>query len=190
MTKYNPKNERIKRDYFRYQKDAEGKAEGTLALIRKSLARFEEYTGYKDFSTFNKEQAIAFKKSLSTQKAQRTGEQISKATVFSTLNALKEFFRWLSWQSGYKSHLHVPDIEYFNLTDKEISIAKAAKHKNFPTLEQIHKTIFSMPSETDIQRRNRALIAFAIEKQRSRGIVAELVSMMHAGNVIYLHSII
>lgn len=162
MTKYNPKNERIKRAYFRYQTEAQGKADSTMDMIRKALGRFEEYTGYKDFSTFNKEQAIAFKKHLAAQKAQRTGQPIAKATAHATLNALKEFFRWLTWQPGYKSRLHVPDVEYFNLTDKEISIAKAAKHKNPPTLEQIRKVIFSMPTDTDIQRRNRALIAFAI----------------------------
>ena len=162
MTKYNSKNERIKRDYFRYQKEAQQKADATLDGIRKALMRFEEYTGYKDFVTFNKEQAIAFKKHMAAQKAQRTGEPFSKATLLSTINALKEFFRWLAWQPGYKSRLHVPDIEFFNLSDKDISIAKAAKHKNFPTLEQIRKAIFSMPTDTDIQRRNRALIAFAI----------------------------
>ncbi|MCK4945498.1 MAG: site-specific integrase [Alphaproteobacteria bacterium] len=162
MTKYNPKNERIKRDYFRYQKEARRKADTTLTGIHNALSGFEKYTTFKDFATFNKEQAIAFKKHLAARKAKRTGEPISKATVLSILNALKEFFRWLAWQPSYKSRMHVPDIEYFNLSDKEISIAKAAKHKNFPTLEQIHKTIFSMPTETDIHRRNRALIAFAI----------------------------
>lgn len=162
MTKYNPRNERIKRDYFRFQAEAQGKAENTMSLIRKALGRFEEYTGFKDFSTFNKEQAISFKKKLLEQKTQRTGEPISKATALSTLNALQEFFKWLALQRGYKAHLHLPDAEYFNLTDKDISIAKARRHKHPPTLEQIRKVIFTMPVETDIQRRNRALIAFAI----------------------------
>lgn len=162
MTKYNPKNERIKRDYFRYQTDAEGKAESTMKGIRKAILRFEEYTKYRDFATFNKEQAMGFKKNLLSQKSQRTGQPVSKTTALSTLNALKDFFRWLSWQSGYKSRIHVPDIEYFNLTDKEVSIAKSKRHKKFPTLEQIHKVITSMPTDTDIQRRDRAVVAFAI----------------------------
>lgn len=162
MTKYNPKNERIKRDYFRFQKEAGRKADKTLDQIRKALSRFESYTKHKDFATFNREQAIGFKKNLAEQKNRRTNQPISKATMLSTLNALQEFFRWLAWQPGYKSRLHVPDIEYFNLTEKEIRIAKTVKHKNFPTLEQIRKVIFSMPTESEIQRRNRALIAFTI----------------------------
>ena len=38
------------------------------------MGRYESYTGYKDFSTFNHEQAMAFKKHLASQKNQRTGD--------------------------------------------------------------------------------------------------------------------
>ena len=57
------------------------------------MGRYESYTGYKDFSTFNHEQAMAFKKHLASQKNQRTGDPISKATMLSTVKALQEFFR-------------------------------------------------------------------------------------------------
>lgn len=174
MTKYNPKNERIKRDYFRYQKEAARKSEPTLDGIRKALGRFDEYNDFKDFATFNKEQAIGFKKHLAVQKARRTGEPISKVTILSTLNALKEFFKWLAWQPGYKSRLHVPDIAYFNLTDRDTSIAKASKFKAIPTLEQIRHVIQSMPADTEIQRRNRALIAFAALTGMRDGALASL----------------
>lgn len=162
MPQYHPKNERIKRRYFEYQKNAAGKAETTLNGLRKALDRYENYTGHKDFVTFTREQAIAFKKHLASQKNQRTGEPISKATMLTTVNALQDFFRWLAYQPGYKSRIDVPSIDYLNLSDKETSIAKAVKYRAFPTLPQIHKTIFSMPFETDIQRRDRALLAFAI----------------------------
>lgn len=162
MAQYHPKNERIKRKYFEYQKNAAGKADATLNGLRKALDRYESYTGHKDFATFTSEQAIAFKKYLASQKNQRSGEPISKATMLSTVNALQEFFRWLAYQPSYKSRINVPDIEYLNLTDKETSVAKTLKYRAFPTLAQIHKTVFSMPVETDIQRRDRALLAFAI----------------------------
>ena len=162
MNTINPKNERIKRDYFRFQTQAKQKSQATLAGIKKAIHRFEVYQNFKDFITFNKEQAIAFKKNLSQQKAIRTAEPLSKSTALSTLNALKEFFIWLAWQPGYKSKIHVPDIEYFNLTEKEESIARSSQLKDFPTIEQIRKVIFSMPTETVVQRRDRALIAFTI----------------------------
>ena len=49
MIKLNPKNERLKRDYLRFLKDARGKSEATLDATRKALARFEEYTRARDF---------------------------------------------------------------------------------------------------------------------------------------------
>ncbi len=162
MDAINSKNERIKREYYRYQIQAKQKSEVTMKSVYKALSRFEQYINFKDFSTFNKEQAISFKKHLSKLNTVRTKEPLSKSTVLSTLISLKEFFFWLAWQPGYKSKIHVPDIEYFNLSEKEISIAKAGTLKDYPTLAQVRKVIFSMPIDTLIQRRNRALIAFTI----------------------------
>ena len=64
MSKLNPQNERIKRDFLRYLKNALGKSEATLDALRKALARFEDYTGHRDFRTFRREQAIGFKERL------------------------------------------------------------------------------------------------------------------------------
>ena len=162
MSQYNAKNERIKRDYFRYQTEAKQKSKATLKGTIKAIDRFEIYNQFKDFSTFNKEQAIAFKKHLINQKAEKSQLPLSKATVLSTMNTLKDFFQWIAFQPGYKSKIHVPDIEYFNLSEKEVRVAKAAKLKDFPSLEQIRKTIKNMPVETLINRRDRTLLAFAI----------------------------
>ena len=53
MTKFNPKNERIKRTYVRFLKEADGKAEATIREIEKSLLRYETCTGFADFGSFN-----------------------------------------------------------------------------------------------------------------------------------------
>lgn len=186
MNKYNPKNERIKRDYFRFQTQAKQKSEATVNGIRKAIDRFEIYNSHKDFNTFNKDQAIAFKKHIAIQKAVMTNEPLSKSTVLSTVTALKDFFQWLAWQPGYKSKIYIPDIEYLNLSDKDISIAKSVKYKNFPTLEQIRKVIFSMPSDTTIQRRDRALIAFTILTGMRDSAIASLrlKHITHSGDTI------
>ena len=52
--------------------------------------------------------------------------------------------------------------DYFSLSLKDAAIAKAGKEERVPTLEQIRRVIAAMPSETDIEKRNRALIAFII----------------------------
>jgi integrase len=162
MLKYNPKNERVKKEYFRFLKEADRKSESTIDSVRKAISRFEAYTGLRDFTTFNREQAMAFKKSLTKTRAERSGKPIAKTTLHATVNVLKAFFKWLSCQPGYKSRIRATDIEYLNLSDKEARAARQPALKRFPTLEQIRKVVFSMPAETVIQRRDRGLIAFTI----------------------------
>jgi integrase len=162
MRHYNPKNERVKKDYFRFLKEADRKAESTVDGVRKAISRYESYTGLKDFATFNREQAVAFKKHLAKAKAERSGKPLAKATLHATINSLKAFFKWLSCQPGYKSRIRVTDIEYLNFSDKEVRAARQPALKRFPTLEQVRKVVCSMPAETVIQRRDRALMAFTI----------------------------
>lgn len=161
MAKPNAANARIKREYFTYLKEAQRRDEGSIDAA-KALARFEEANGQKDFKTFHRAQAVAFKHKLDKQTAVRTGKPLSRATVNSTLSALRAFFVWLATQPGYKSRLTYGDAAYFNLAEKDVRIAKAVRHKPFPSLEQVHHVIATMPSSTAIELRNRALVAFAL----------------------------
>ena len=67
MTKHNPENERIKRKYFAYLKEAKRHSEPTVDAAAKALSRFEEYNRYRDFKAFHYEQAVAFKRHLAEQ---------------------------------------------------------------------------------------------------------------------------
>jgi integrase len=162
MSKNNPNNERIKREYFAYLKEAKRHSEPTVDAAAKALNRFEVYTRYRDFKAFNTEQAIAFKKHLAEQRGFQSGEKLSKATLYATLTQLKRFFQWLAWQPGYRSRFQYSDAEYFNLSDKDTRIAIAQREQRVPTLEQIKHVIQRMPTKTEIDRRNRALIAFTL----------------------------
>lgn len=162
MIKHNASNERIKRKYFAYLKEAKRHSEPTVDASAKALNRFDVYTKHREYKTFHFEQAIAFKKHLAEQKGQQSGEKLSKATLYATLTQLKRFFQWLAWQSGYKSRFEYSDAEYFNLSDKDTRIATTQREQKMPTLEQVKHVVNTMPANTDIERRNRALIAFTL----------------------------
>lgn len=162
MKKHNPANERIKRKYFTFLKEAKRHSEPTIDAAAKALSRFETYSKYRSFNTFHFGQAIAFKRHLAEQKGKRSGEKLSKATLHATLNQLKRFFKWLSREAGYKSRIQYSDAEYFNLSEKDTRIATAKRHQKSPTMEQIKHVINSMPGETEIEKRNRALISFTL----------------------------
>lgn len=161
MTTHNAANERIKRDYFQYLAEAKGRDEATIDGVAKSIARFEESTRHRDFKRFHREQAVAFKARLAEAQNARTGERLSKATLLSTLRDLRAFFFWLAHLPGFKSHIAYADADYFNLSDKDVTIARARREKRVPTLEQVHHVLATMPSGTVLERRDRALVALA-----------------------------
>ena len=162
MTKHNAENERIKRKYFAYLKDAKQHSEPTVDAAAKALSRFEEYNRYRDFKAFHLEQAIAFKRHLAEQTGQRSGEKLSKATLHATLKQLRAFFLWLAGQPGYKARLQYSDADYFNLSEKDARIATAQRERKAPTLEQVKHVIETMPDGSEIERRNRVLVAFTL----------------------------
>jgi integrase len=162
MSKNNPNNERIKRQYFAYLKEARRYSESTVDAVAKALNRFEVYTRHRDFKAFHTEQAVSFKKHLAGQRGAQSGETLSKATLYATLTQLKRFFQWLAQEPGYRSRIHYSDAEYFNLSEKDTRIATAEREPRVPTLAQIKRVLQTMPAETEIELRNRAIIAFTL----------------------------
>ena len=137
MRKHNASNERIKRKYLTFLKQAKGQNEASIDAVAKAISRFENYNKHKDFKTFHFEQAISFKKHLAKQKHHKTGQPLSLATLNSTVRHMKAFVQWLSRETGYKSRISFSDAEYFNLSEKEARTAKAKRQKPVATVEQI-----------------------------------------------------
>ncbi len=158
----NAENERVKRRYFSFLIDANQRSKPAVDAIAKALNRFEAYTRFKSFRTFRPEQAIGFKNHLERQVSVRTKEPLSKVTAYSTLAALKAFLQWLSREPGFKKRLNYTDADYFSLSLKDSAIAKAGNAERVPTLDQIRHVIGAMPAETDIEKRDRALVAFVL----------------------------
>lgn len=174
MRKYSPENERIKRRYFAYLKEAQRYSEDSVDAAAKALSRFEVYTRHKDFKAFHFELAIAFKRHLAEQTGQRSGEKLSKATLHVTLTQLKKFFFWLAGQPGYRARIQYSDADYFNLSEKDTRVATAQREKEAPTLEQVKHVIQTMPSNNEVERRNRALVAFTLMTGARDGAIASI----------------
>jgi hypothetical protein len=69
MKTHNPENERTKRRYFAYLKEAKRFSDVSLDGVAKALNRFEVYTHFKEFRAFHIEQAVAFKRHLPSRLA-------------------------------------------------------------------------------------------------------------------------
>lgn len=60
MTTHNAENERVKRAYFEYLKEARRYSELSVDSVAKALNRFEVYTKFRPFKAFHIEQAMGF----------------------------------------------------------------------------------------------------------------------------------
>ncbi len=150
--KLNPKNERIKRKYRIFLKEADGKAGGTIEQIMKAIERYEDFAKRADLATFDQRKAVRFKQHLVESK-------LAKASILSITTALKRFFGWLSHQPGYKSRIAHNDIEYLNMAASDVRAAKAPADRPVPSLEQVQKAFEAMPDQTSIEMRDRAVFA-------------------------------
>lgn len=151
MTKKNPENETVKREYFKFLKHADRKSDATIRIYEKAILRFEEFTKYASFKTFDQRQAITYKLYLADL-------DLAKATILATVTKLKRFLTWLSRQAGYKTRVKIDDVEYLNLSEKDERAANSNPDKDFPTLAMVRDVVAKMPSETPIEKRNRALV--------------------------------
>src|SRR5689334_13236795 len=146
MPRHNPDNERIKRRYFAYLRDGNGRSTPTVDAAAAAIARFETATKFRNFKQYHFEQAIAFKRRLAGELGP-TGRGLSKATLNSILNHLQRFFHWLAGQQGYKSRFSYSDSDYFKLSDNDVRIATARVDREPPTIEQITHVIEVMSGE-------------------------------------------
>ncbi len=162
MRKHHPENERTKRRYVEFLKHAKQLSDTSIDQALAAIAEFEAANGWRDFRKFRIEQAQKYKRSLAERVNPKTGKPLAKATVSSRLMALKGFFEWLAGQPGFRSKLTYSDAEYFRPSANDERIARAVREKPVASVEDIRQVLAAMPDVTDIERRDRALIGFAL----------------------------
>lgn len=160
--KLNAANERLKHRYFIYLREAGQLGEHSIDQVAKALDRFEEHTRRRSFRDFRVEQATNFKRHLAKQSAKHGEGKLSKATVSSTLHALRKFFLWLAEQRGFRTRMQRTDADYFKPSRHDEAISRAPRQMLVPSIEQIRVMLGAMPSASAVERRNRALVAFTI----------------------------
>jgi integrase/recombinase XerD len=118
-----------------------------------------------------------------------TGEELAPATIHSTVNSVKRFFVWLAMHPGYKRRITLGDTEYLNLAERDVRAASAPSDKAYPTLQMVERVVALMPSETAIEKRDRALIAFtAITGIRDGALVSLKLKHFDANRCLVLQN--
>jgi integrase/recombinase XerD len=160
MNKVNSKNEKIKRRFFDWLKEADGCCDSTVLNVERAIQIYEEFTKYADFITYSPDKAKEFKKWL--LKRTFRNKLISLTTYYSYTKTLHKFFLWLSWQAGYKRKITPDIVDYLKITYKEERIATQPAIRNIPSLEYVISLVRSIKINSEIDKRDRALISFTL----------------------------
>lgn len=162
MTKINIENERRKRKYFEFLRNAKGLSLSTIKGVEKALWEWEDFTNFAGFKDFKEDTAVAFKGDLLKRKNHHTGKTLALSTCSHYLNSLFDFFIWLSGQAGYKSKISVDKVAYLKLDRKQTRIALEPSIMEYPSLDQVKAVAGSITVENEVDLRDRALISFAL----------------------------
>ena len=173
MNKNKAKNEKIKRKYFTWLKGGKGYSKLTIESIEKAIWDYEEFTKEADYKDFTSKTAEGFVNWLAKRNNKRSKQPLSLATQYHILRHLKDFFSYLSGQPGYKK-ISIYDIQYFRLDKNKSRIAISPKLQEYPSVDYIEKMCTSIKINNDIDRRDRALIAFALLSGMRDGAIVSL----------------
>jgi integrase len=174
MRKFNEQNERTKRQYLTFLKEAKGQDETSLDKVAAALLDFEDALEFKPFKAFHRDWAGRFKRHLEKRKNARTGKALGLTTRDATLRLVKGFFHWLASQPGFKSRISYADVEYFANNAKHARAAHAQRPIPYPSVEQCAHAFRGLPEGDEVERRNKAIFAFLMLTGARDGAAASL----------------
>lgn len=160
MQKANYENELLKRQFFNYLRNSQRFSEDSIMAFENALIRWEEFTGNSDLSVFNEKLAIDFREWLKTKKRKGSENLLTLGYCYDTFRRLRKFFEWLALQP--KSKINPTHLSILNLSRKENQIATRERRRDSPTMQEVLKVLEGIEGRTEIEKRDRALIAFTL----------------------------
>ena len=104
----------------------------------------------------------------------RSGKPLSVSLRVNVQTSVKAFVHWLADRPGYKSLISHSIADYFGPSMKDARIARDRRPIPYPSEAQILHAFRLMPHVTDIDRRNRALLALLNLTGARIGAIASL----------------
>ena len=133
MRKYNAENERLKRRYEQYLREAKGQDDKSIDKMRAALVQFEDCTKYKPFRG---DQARQFK-DVSRAKTAR-GKPPALTTIDATLRLVKGFLHRLAGQQSFNKVVTYSEVEYFNNNSNDAWAAHAQRTVQYSSIKATH----------------------------------------------------
>ncbi|MEP5170926.1 MAG: site-specific integrase [Shimia thalassica] len=126
-----------------------------------SIRDFERFLAGRSFEKVTPQDAGAYRDHLVKLRvlSKETGG-LSNSTVRHRASHLAAFFKWLRGQTGYR-RLSASLPDYLALPRNTSALPLARDQRLFPSMDEAWHMVDLMPGQTIVQRRDRAMVAFA-----------------------------
>ncbi|MFD2738036.1 tyrosine-type recombinase/integrase [Sulfitobacter aestuarii] len=126
-----------------------------------SIRDFESFLGGKPFDKVSPKDAGAYRDHLvKLGQLQKPEGGLSSSTIRHRVAHLRAFFQWLCHQDGYR-RLSGNIPAYFELPRASRAKTLPRDDRDFLTIEEAESMVRKMPGKTRVERRDRAMVAFA-----------------------------
>ena len=166
-----PMNDRILYDWQAYAGRYDPK---TVQAHLVSIRHFEQFVGGRSFEKVSPKDVGAYRDHLvEIRSFPKENGGLSNSTVRHRASHLAGFFRWLRGQSGYRRlSSSIPD--YFAMPRSASAQPLEKEGRAFPSMQNAWRMVELMPTRTIMQRRDRAMVAFAFTSGLRAGALTSL----------------
>ena len=140
--------------YQKMQLGIAGYSRKTVECQLRAIHLFKKFID-KPLRLINKDDVVNYKSWLQEHR------KIKISSVHSQMVYLKQYYSWLCTKPGYRSKIDSDAVEYFIINRAEKSMLNRRSEKVIPTLEDILELHRSMKPNSEINLRNRAILATA-----------------------------
>lgn len=140
--------------YQRKLVERDGYSRKTVECQLRTIHLFQKFID-KPLSLINKDDVLNYKSWLQEHR------KIKISSVHSQMVYLKKYYSWFCTKPGYRSKIDSDAVEYFIINRAEKSMLNHKSEKAIPTLDDVLELHRSIKPNTEINLRNRAIIAIA-----------------------------
>jgi len=162
MTMHNPDNERIKRRYFAYLKEARRQSEPTVDAVAKGFGSIRGRYQAPGFQGVSLRAGHRLQEAPGRAEGETVRGEVEQGDPECDACARQAVLPLARRAARLQVAPSVFRRGLFQSVRKDVRVATARRERVGPTLEQVKHVITMMPAESPIERRDRTLIAFTL----------------------------
>jgi site-specific recombinase XerD len=177
MTDSNANNLYLRHGYQAHLREAKGVDPKTIDLVVSAIEDFDISIEHCDYLRLTKAISLEYKTRLSKRASKSSGQPLARGTIVRRLGHIQDYLRWVKTRKGFVG-LDQDVIDFLTPSRRLRTSLTTTTELAGPLPAVLEALIRGMPSDTFLERRNRAAIALIYLTGVRDGVIPTL-SLRH-----------